>query len=174
MSDFIEIVKTIWKSDRYRSLVILGIYFIFFATIIIIAKTATPSNSKPVEHVNLIDKFKNMDEYSFEIKINDDLIDGEFSYSYIKFNYNNMTYEYSNNILVPNNFKYEEVLDYINTKTIYDLILDKEIYSKIEYSDNSSSRTYKVDDTYITLYENNEIYKIDVKINNNIYEITYK
>ena len=60
------------------------------------------------------DKFKNMDEYSFEIKINDDLIDGEFSYSYIKFNYNNMTYEYSNNILVPNNFKYEEVLDYIN------------------------------------------------------------
>ena len=115
-----------------------------------------------------------MDEYSFEIKINDDLIDGEFSYSYIKFNYNNMTYEYSNNILVPNNFKYKEVLDYINTKTIYDLILDKEIYSKTEYSDNSSSRTYKVDDTYITLYENNEIYKIDVKINNNIYEITYK
>lgn len=171
MSNFINIIKTIWKSDRYRSLAILGIYFIFFTIIIVIAKTSTPNKQI---YINPMDNFKNKDEYSFEIKIDNDVINGEYSYSYIKFNYNNILYEYSNDILIPDNFKYAEILKYINTKNIYDLVSDKDIYSKTEYNDGDISSTYKVDDTYITLYENNEIYKIEVKINNNIYEITYK
>ena len=171
MSKIFEVIKTIWKSDRYRSLVILGLYFIFFMVIIIIVKTA-PEKKETLKETG-ISNIEISNTYDFEISVKDSIIKGTYDYSYIKFEYNNIIYEYSNEILLPSNFEYMDIIKFMNKNYVFDLIKDKDIYSTTKFSDNTLAKTYLVDDIEVTTYDK-DLSKIDVRINDLTYKIVYK
>ena len=118
-------------------------------------------------------QFSEKYDYDFKIKVDDKDIIGHYSMDLITFNYEGVEYTYENSVLTPNEFEYNEIIDYLDTSHIYELIKDKDIYSKTEYNDSSISTTYKIDDVEISLYELKEIYEVDIKINDKIYKITY-
>ena len=161
----------LWKNDRYRSLFILGLYLIFFLIIIIVAKMAPKSSihedKKIVSNVDVVDK------YEFELSVKDTVIKGSYDYSYIKFIYNDTTYEYSNEIVLPNDFPYMDILKFMDKNYVYNLIKDKDIYSTTKFSDNTQANTYLINDIEITTFDKS-ISKIDVKIDDVTYKIEYK
>lgn len=171
MSNILNIVKTIWKNDRYRSLLFLSLYFIFFLGIIVIAKVAPKSEVKVQDRG--ISNIEINDTYSFEVSIKDNVIKGTYDYSYIKFEYNGIEYEYSNDILLPNKFEYMDIIKFMNRSYVFDLIKDKEAYSTTKFKSGNTSKTYLVDNIEITTYDK-ELYNVDIKINDLTYKITYK
>ena len=171
MSNVLNIIKTIWKSDRYRSLLFLSLYFIFFLVIIVIAKISPKSEIK-VEDKG-ISNIEINDTYSFEVSIKDNIIKGTYDYSYIKFEFNGIEYEYSNDILLPNKFEYMDIIKFMNRSYVFDLIKDKETYSTTKFKSGNVSKTYLVDNIEITTYDK-ELYNVDIKINDLTYKITYK
>ncbi len=164
-------IKELFKNDRYRSLIILGLYLIFFLFIILLAKLAP--KSPIVEDNKTIQKIDVNDKYDFEISVKDSKITGSYDYSFIKLIYNDTTYEYSNEIILPEDFPYMDILKFIDKKYVFDLIKDKDIYSTTEFSDNSKASTYLIDDVEITTYDKT-LSKCDIKINDVTYKITYK
>ena len=171
MSSVLKIIKDIWKNDRYRSLSILGFYLVFFLVIIIIAKMSPARSIKP--SLESISNLEVSNEYEFEIDVKDDVIRGKYSYSYINFMFNDKSYEYSNEILLPNEFEYEEIIPFMNKEHAYQLLKDKKVYSTTKFSDDTVAKTYLVDDIEITSYDD-KLTKIDVKINDLTYKIIYK
>ena len=171
MSKVIEVLKKVWKSDRYRSLSILCLYFIFFLIIILITKM-TPSKKITPKEKGMPD-IEISNTYSFEISVKDDVIEGSYDYSYIKFIYNDVTYEYSNEILLPNTFLYMDILPFMNKNYVYELVRGKEVYSTTKFNDESLAKTYLVNNIEITTYSD-DLNKIDVKINDMTYKILYK
>lgn len=171
MSNVFSIIKTIWKNERYRSLFIMGLYFIFFLSIILIAKMAPNSpkdyDKKAITNIDTIEK------YDFEVSVKDSKIIGSYDYSYIKFTYNDVTYEYSNEILLPTNFPYMDIIKFMDKNYVYSLIKDKDIYSTTKFSDDTKADTYLIDEIEITTYDK-DLSKIDVKINDVTYKIVYK
>ena len=121
MSKIVNFIKVIWKNDRYRSLSILGIYLAFFLIIIIFAKI-TPSKQVS-KGESIISKIDIKDEYEFEVSVKDSIIKGTYNYSYIKFDYNNIEYEYSNDILLPNKFDYSEIISFMDKSYVYDFLI---------------------------------------------------
>ena len=77
-------------------------------------------------------------------------------------------------MIEPNDFPYLDILKYIDTNYVYNLIVNEEMYSKTEYNDGTISKLYKLDDIEITIYElNNKINKIEIKDLVYSFEIIY-
>ena len=171
MSKVINTIKIIWKNDRYKSIVIMSLYFIFFVVIVLIAKLS-PSTKPDLSNYNT-SNISIVNEYDFEVSVKDTIIKGKYDYSYIKFDYNNKTYEYSNELLYPKDFPYVDIIPFMNKNYVFELIKGKNIYSTTKFSDDSQANTYLVDNIEITTYDK-QLLKIDVKINDLSYEIIYK
>jgi len=172
MKEKFEILKNIWSVPRYKALIELGLFFIFFLSIFIISKV--PSNNEPVVYKSPLEVFRDKNNYQFQIKINDEIIEGNFLNDKINLNYNNINYTCENQIVEPTNFPYIDYLIYIDTNYIYNLIANEEIYSKTEFNDGTISKVYKLDNLEITTYElNSQIKKIEINDTNYSFEITY-
>ena len=172
MASFLDILKFIFKNPRYRSILILVLYFLFFSVIILISKSN--SDSRTIEEkIDPIDEFKSKQNYQFKVEIDNDEFEGYYSDDKITFIYNDVDYVYENDELEPSEFIYSEILKYIDTSYIYEIIEKQEIYSKTEYNNSTTSTTYLIDDIEISIYESTKIYEVDVKINDNLYKIIY-
>ena len=175
MNNIIDIFKTIWENPRYKALFILSLYLIFFTGIILFYKMSPSKEIKQKVENTLtpLQEFKEKYDYDFKVEVDDKILVGHYSMNLITFDYNGINYSYENNVLTPSEFEYSDIIEYLDTSYIYDLIKDRDIYSKTEYSNNTKSTTYIVDDVEISLYESKEIFEVDIKINNKLYKITY-
>lgn len=174
MKENVSKFKEIWSNPRYKSLIILGLYFLFFAVIIIYSKIASSSIISPDIELTALEKLKVKSDYQFSLKIDDQIIDGQVENDVLTFNYKDKKYTYENEIINPTDFEYQTILKYIYLNKIYDLINNQEIYSKTEFNDNTLSKTYKLDDMVISTYEkNNNIFKIEIETNEYKFEVTY-
>ena len=65
------IIKELWKNPKYRSLIILGIYIIFFALIITIlgVRDNSSSNDSNVIYTDSLKNLYNMTDYEYEYRI---------------------------------------------------------------------------------------------------------
>ena len=166
MAKYLDIIKTIFTNKRYRSILILGLYIIFFTVVIVISKTPVKEEVK----LSSIDIFKNMQEFNFKVEVDDNYFTGYYEKENITINYKNVEYQIDT---LPDDFEYQEIIDYINPNYIYNLIKNKDYDSQTKYKDNSISKNYIIDDVDLSLYENEKIYQIVIKINNKTYKITY-
>lgn len=173
MREYIETFKVIWKNPRYHAMIELGLFFLFFFGIFLFVKMS-PSNEK-VTDKSTLEQFRDKASYQFEIEINNEIINGSYINNVITFNYQDIDYVYENDVIEPSEFIYTNILKYLDNKYIYDLILDKEVYSKTEYNDGMISKLYKLDDIDINIYElNNEIIKIEVSNDAYAFKIMYE
>ena len=171
MNNYIDIFKTIWKNKRYRALIILSLYIIFFAVVILIAKMSPKVNTS-----SSLDNFENKQIFDFQITVDDQTIVGNFNNNRIAFIYQGITYNYINQKLDNENFEYKEILDYVSHQKIKDIISSKEttMYSETRYNDGTYGKTYKNNNLELTTYQKEEIYQVDIKLNNKEYNILYK
>lgn len=174
MKENISKFKEIWAIPRYRSLIILGLYFLFFAVIIIYSKLASSAVSSPTRELTALEKLKGKTTYEFSLKIYNQIIEGQVENELLTFNHNNKQYTYENGIVNPTDFQYQTILQYIFTNKIYELINNQEVYSKTEFNDDTLSKTYKLDNLVVSTYElKNNIFKIEIKTTEYQFEVTY-
>ena len=175
MNNIIDILKKIWINPRLKALLILSLYLIFFVVIILMVRLSPSKKIKnePNDSLNPLEEFSNKYDYDFKIIVDNNEINGHYSMNLITFEFDNKEYHYQNNVLEPDDFKYDEILNFIDTSYIYKLIKNKQIYSKTEYSDSTICNTYKIDNIDISLYEKKNIYEVDIQINDKIYKIIY-
>ena len=167
MSSLFELIKVVWNNKRYRSLSILLIYIIFFAIIIFMVKIS--GDNKVEKVLSPMEQFYSQTRYNFNVEINEDSFTGLFEDNKLFIVYNEEEYDQEN----IDSFTYQEIIQYLDNKNIYELLKDKEPYSKTEYSDNKKCTTYVIDDVELEIYEKDKVYEIDVKINDNEYKIIY-
>ena len=92
----------------------------------------------------------------------------------IQINYNDKINSYDLEEIDNIDFKYKEILEYLDLKKIYNLIKDEEFDSKTEFKDGIISLNYKLDNLEITTYENNRnIIKLEIQKTNK-YEIIFE
>lgn len=153
--------KEIWQTPRYRALIILALYIIFFAVMFTILKASPKKESnKPLTNY-----------YRFEIEVDGEKMEGLFNNNVITFIYNGKEYTYRNDGSNNEEIEYQDILDYIDIDKVLKLASENELYSKTEYKDLSIAKTYKIDNREVIIYEkNNKIYEIDV----DDYKIIYK
>ena len=168
MTNIIEIIKLIWNNKRYRSLVILFIYVLFFGIIVLLSKASSEVKTNE-KKLSPLEQFYNHTSFSFEVEINEERFNGVYVNDKLLINYNEVEYNEEN----INEFMYQDILLYINNKYIYETIKDKKPYSKTEYNDNKTSITYIIDEVEIEVYENDKIYQINITIDDNTYKIIY-
>lgn len=115
---FIEKFKKLWADKRYRSLIILIMYFIFFLvlfTILEIGKETSSHNYNNTENLKLEDY--QIYEFSTELNINDytynilgkrynEKYEFEFENQIYTFNYNNLNIDSEINREIINTFNY--------------------------------------------------------------------
>ena len=59
---YVQKFLEIWSNPRYRSLIILGLYAIFFIFVIVYIRSLN-NNSMKVEKVDTVQEYKSMDNY---------------------------------------------------------------------------------------------------------------
>lgn len=127
--------KEIWNNKRYHALIILLLYFIFFA---IVLSSISPSSNQSIISKTSLEKYEIMNEYKYEVKItqNEDetYITGyksEFEHKltindeYYKI-INNLYYDSSDNLvdfkniygIDINDFEPKDIVQYINKGTL--------------------------------------------------------
>ncbi len=154
-------LKEIIQNKQYRALIILGLYFIFFATILLSIKPATNQlkpNPKPIEKQEALEKYKLMKQYRFHYQVNyldEGLklyeLNGAFNNGIFEFDLNNVKYKlFGDNLFIVHEEKLEKIDDPIiemiisyNPENIYQLIKVSELTSKTElYGSYSVEKTY--------------------------------
>lgn len=154
-------LKEIIQNKQYRALIILGLYFIFFATILLSIKPATNQlkpNPKPIEKQEALEKYKLMKQYRFHYQVNyldEGLklyeLNGAFNNGIFEFDLNNVKYKlFGDNLFIVHEKKLEKIDDPIiemiisyNPENIYQLIKVSELTSKTElYGSYSVEKTY--------------------------------
>lgn len=169
MKEKIEIFKSIWSVPRYRSLIILGIYILFFGSIIAYSKSISSNEPNSIETKTPLEQMALKQDYKFSISINDEIFEGSKNQNIVKINEEEIDL---NNI--NTSFEYSEILKYLDLNYLYNLVKTEEIFSRTEYKDSSVSENYKLENEEITLYEkSNQIYQFEVKINDKIYLIIF-
>jgi hypothetical protein len=162
MKEKIDLFKTIWSNKRYKAIIELSIYILFFIIIIIVSKVmGTGSEIKKTQNT-LEDKYP----YYFKTTINEEEIIGTIYEDKIEINYNDITYYYTNGIITPEQFTYPLILPYID----YYKVKENELYSKTEYNDGLLEETYIIngqkiiittkDETILTIEDNQNKYYI--------------
>lgn len=172
MKDFISKLKKIWKDPKGHALLVLGGYAVFFGSIFLYLYVASHNQIEEPIYFNAIQKLNQMNDYNYQLEINDEIIEGHILDDNNTFFYNNQ--EYIDNESIKPNFKYQEIIKYANAKIVYNLIENIELESKTEYKNGSIGKKYISEEIEITTYElNNEIYEIEIVLLDNTFKIIY-
>ena len=156
--------KEIWQYPRYRAIIILILYFIFFAVMFSLLKSSSIKDEVVKEPI--IDYNK----YQFNVILDEEKFSGSYYNGYMTFSYNNTYYTYEDNILIPSDFNYIDILKYVDLKIAQELISDRRAILETKLEGNSFSKTYQIDNDEVTIFEkDNRIYQINV----NNYQINY-
>ena len=186
-NEALSLLKGLWDNKRYRSIFWLILYFIFFFVVIMSFETNPenkPTNTtSPEDILNVSESLQNLDNYSYEIFLNDDksLVVGSFSNNINSFTYNNKDY-----MIIGDNIYLEDkmTLTKVDLTTNSDLIipLNKITIDKIEeyikdlepsISQDMVSYSLSVSDILkdenldfkINFYGNNKVEKIKLDFN---------
>ena len=178
IKNFFSKFKELWSDRRYRSIIKLSLYFIFFAIIFLFLGLSTKNEYSYDEVVN----FEDYVSYEFvtNININDNIynLNGERYYEKYKFLYNdeifNLTYEdiqesyLDKNIINSFNFT-PDLIDNIINKS--ELVSEKKIISSnqiiSEYS-ISLSKYLDILDFNLSNYDNPDFISIIVTESDNL------
>lgn len=167
---YVQKFLELWDVPRYRALIKLGLYIIFFIFVITLIKTQDNNISKnPVTKINVMENFKNMNNYQYKVIINNEVEETFIS----RVNngkelilYNSDTYYFDGIKMYKKIDSYQEFKDIIfdfdiwrfNPLFITNLIDKGEFNAKTEYQDDTISNEYlvKVKD-FVKLYDNLDI-----------------
>lgn len=165
MKEKIEIFKIIWSNKRYRAIIELSIYILFFATIFIASKIIGSQNKIVIDNNDYQDKYP----YYFNAIINSDAFSGTIYEDRIEIIYNNANYYYADNITISELFPYSVILPYID----YYKVKENELYSKTEYNNGLIEETYIINNYKIVITTNNGEISLIIDDNQNKYYIYY-
>lgn len=178
---YIQKFLELWNIPRYRSLLILALYVIFFTVIIASVRTKNDFSDYNPPIKNVMEEYRNLDNYEYIATItNEDtktLVGKVYKEKQIIF-FDNNNY-YFDGTMYKKNDSYikneDKLLEFdvwkMNPLFISDLVEMGTLDSKTEYSDETISKTYKIDvKEFIKLYFNDDIDSSDVYISVTIYE----
>lgn len=169
MKKKLSLLKELWKDPKKHAFLVLGLYVLFFFCIYLYIMISTNTRSQKPIYQTPVQKLNTMTHYQYQIDINDEIIKGIVVDDKNTFFYQEEEYTYQEGV------PYEKIVYYANTKNIYHLIHNQEIYSKTEYNDQRISKVYKLDHLEIITYELTEqIYQIEVKTEQDEFIITYQ
>lgn len=183
-------ILEIWKNRRYRGLIILGLWFIFFFFVIMLLRVSARNNQNTPQQTiktvpNILENIKN---YEFQYDITQDDITYSINGSYIDdetlFTYNENTYFIKDKIYIVNNEELQEVenpieidISKLNIENIYNLIKDKD---KLYETEESGIKTtvYKISiNEFSKLFgidiESEDFIEINIETKDNSYESIY-
>lgn len=187
-NEYVGFIKKIWANKRYRSLLILILYFIFFFVVITGLRSAYQDNENMNDKIyfsfeTLEEKYSSLTDYAYSVSVNDVLtIEGELKEGINNFKYNDESYT-----VINNNFYKEknENLEKIDLEELEELILiiDKiKLGEFINYvstlnrsgviNDNSYKLDFELPNSYFFIEEEGNIKaSISGEPNNEIDEI---
>lgn len=183
-NEYVKKFLELWNVPRYRSLIILCIYIIFFALVIasIRGQNSNIINSPNANKVDIMEQYKKMNNYQYRVTIKNEAEQTLIGRVYenkqlIMFNENN--YYYNNVYLYKAEEKIytqtiENLLEFevwrFSPSFINDLIEKGNFESKTEYADGIVANTYLVNVAdFIKLY-----FGDDTDSNDNISVTIYK
>lgn len=167
-NEYILFIKKLWNNKRYRSLLVLGLYFIFFFIIIIGLRSNyrsiedTESNNTSFSFEMIKESYNNLRDYSYEIFVNDEsLINGKLenginNFTYVNEQYtiiNNTLYKSKNDDLKKVNIKDDEIVLSIIDKIMLNNLVDY-IYNLNQngiINDNSFKLDFEIPSNYFGL-----------------------
>ena len=164
-NEYIQKFLELWNIPRYRSLIKLSIYFIFF--LVVIASINTSNTNHYVEpKVDVMEEYKKLTSYHYTATIKNEIVESYVGYTYnnkhlILFNEDNYYYEddlykeYEDGYQKLDNALFDFDIWKFTPSFISSLIQKGEFSSKTEYVDGSTSNTYLVSGSdFISLYFN--------------------
>lgn len=156
-NEYVKKIIELWNNPRYRSLLVLGLYVIFFAVIIASINSSTPNISNNSNNkIDIIGTYKKMDNYRYKAIIkneNEEILIGDVYENKHKITYDNNSYYYNNVYLykqeenkykVFNDKLFEFEIWRLTPSLINDLKQKGNFESKTEYTDGKVANTYKI------------------------------
>ena len=157
-NEYVEKFLQLWAIPRWRSLIILCMYFLFFVLVISSINTQDSSYDKPstTNKNSIVESYKNMDNYYFTITIKNDNIKTLTGMMYdnkMVFELDEIKYSYEDGQLYKKDMEiYKKTDDFeldfevykFVPSFIYKLIENGKIEAKTEYKDGTVSNTYLV------------------------------
>lgn len=167
IKEIFDWLKEAWKVPRYKGLMKLALWFIFFAILFLIVKygghkvdnSVYNGNSNTLE-INEESNIKELNSYSYNCQINDGVnivdISGTYYNGTDEFDYNNTHYTLKDNKYYADNQEttFNISMNEFQYNNIIALVKDKEVESKTEYKDGSLEKAYIIDAlTYNSFYQ---------------------
>lgn len=193
MKEYYKKFKEFRADPKKKSLSLLIIYLIFFIFVFIYINSHNQvneelENNNQKDNVEINGEIVNSYEYSYDITINNQVIniDGIYYEDKQTFNFDNTDYYIKDNKIYLDNDNSQENLDYplnkLNYNDISNFLSNYEYESKTEYKDNKIKYEYIIDNqeiakyfnqeitnngnTSVIIYENNYIYQVDIDLSN--------
>lgn len=182
-----------WQIPRYRSLITLGLYLLFFATIILYANIMNGiSDNKEEKYIDPLTIFKNMNnyEYNYEINISSDEL-SSYTISGIRYQEQDNFQIMNSNFYIRDNIIYsldstKDITDMIKIDLllirpnyIYEFLNRSTSKNKIEYQSGEEKVIYKVpvknfNVAFLQSIDESNIEEVEITTyekNNQIYQI---
>ena len=184
-NEYVKKIIELWHIPRYRSLLVLGIYIVFFMIVIALIDISKPVNLNDKPKVNVLDVYSSMESYKYKAIIENEKTETLTGKVYVSdqiINFNEENYYYNNIYLYKQDGEVykkvsEKVLDFeiwrMTPPIIRALVKKGKFDSKTEYSDGIIANTYLVSvSDFVKLYyvedtENYESIKITLYENKN-------
>lgn len=187
MKNVWQTIRELWKIPRYHALMVIGLYFLFFAIIFLILSFRKIDTPKEIITKTTFENYQEMLNYEYTytlkgIKNNvpfEDKIKGIYYHNKNTFEYLHNTYEIKDKNIYLKEEKIENLFDFdiIHLEPIHILSyleesIDKEIVKNVvKYNDRTIKTEYKIqnlkENTFLTIliYEkNNFIYQIELDV----------
>ena len=162
-NEYVQKFLELWNVPRYRSLIKLCIYFIFFMVVIASINTSSKVSTKN-EKVDIMEEYKNLTEYQYTATIKNEVVESYVGYTYnnkhlILFNEDN--YYYENELYKEYEEEYKKIDDNLFYFDVWkfmpsfvsSLIQKGKLDSKTEYADGSTAEAHLVSvSDFISLY----------------------
>ncbi len=188
-NNVISKIIEIWKNRRYRGLIILGFWFVFFFFVIMLLRVSVKNQENFEASIKTIPEIlENIKNYEFSYEITNDDINYNINGLYIDnetlFIYNENTYFIKDKIYIVNNEQLQEVenpieidISKLNIENIYNLIKDKEKLYETKES-GIKSTVYKISiNEFSKLFgldiESEDFIEITIETKDNSYESIY-
>lgn len=187
-NNYVKKFLELWNTPRYRSLIILGLYFIFFVFVIATIRSGYKNNTTTsVTKKDVLEEYRLLDNYQYKMTIETDTnktLIGQVYKDKQTFTYNNENYYISYGKVYIKNDTYEEIdmplLDFdvwrFTPTFITNLRLSGKLDATTEYADKSISKTYLVpikvyrDNYYDIDYESGVVSDLEESIKLTIYQ----
>lgn len=174
-NEYVVFIKKMWANKRYRSLLILMLYFVFFFVIITGLRDSYNVDENTTNYFSfdkIKEEYNNLTSYSYEILINEEsIIIGNMDNSLNNFVYDGKKYTVINNVMYEENDDSLKKVDLTNADlvlSIFDKLMLDDLVNYISplnksgvINENSFVLDYEVPNTYFSI-EEEDIIKVSI------------